>query len=135
MQKKKKKVLSQNANNCPSRSQPLQSVPERSRLKPDGLAVFANSQLNRTSNDPAFGGPLGFALPHEESTVGTEAMATLMAVEALVMPLPPNGRDNHILLHRLLATHAFGGCTARIALKAPSETILFNKWGLRIEWL
>ena len=62
-------------------------------------------------------------------------MATLVAVEALVMPLPANGRDNQILLHGLLAAHAFGSCTARVALKAPSETVLFNKWCLRIEWL
>jgi len=68
--------------------------------------------LDWTSDDTTFGGPLGFALPDEETAIGTEAMTTLVAVEALVMPLPANGRDNHILLHRLLAAHAFGSCTA-----------------------
>lgn len=67
------------------------SLSGRRQLEPDRFAFFADGQLNRTSDDPAFGGPLGLTLPNKELTVGTEAMTALMALEALVMPLPADG--------------------------------------------
>ena len=99
-----------------------------SRFKPYGFAPLTNRQLNRTSNDPAFGSSPGFTFTDEESTMSPESMATFMAVETFIVPLSANRCDDYVLLYGFLAAQALGCCTAGIALETPSEAVFFDKW-------
>ena len=91
--------------------------------------------MNWTSNNAAFGSSSRLALSDEELTIRAKPMTTLVALEAFVVPLSTNGGDDYILLDGFLATHTFRCCTARVAMKTPRKTVLFDKWGLRVKWL
>lgn len=105
------------------------------RFKPYGFAPLTNRQLDRASNDPAFGSSPGLAFSDEESTMSPEPMTTLMAGKTFIVPLSANRCDDYVFLYGFLAAQAFGRCTAGIALETPSEAVFFNKWSRRIEWL
>ena len=77
---------------------------ERRRFEPDGFTPFADGQLNRASDNPAFSCPSRLTLPDKESTIRAKPMTAFVTGETFIVPLSANGGYDHIFLHGLLAT-------------------------------
>lgn len=98
-------------------------------LQPYRFAFLTHGQLDRASNDAPLGRFLRLTLPDKESTLGPESPAALVAHEALVVPLSPQGRDDDVVEHGLFAAHATRGRAARMATEAPSVAVLLHVRG------
>lgn len=83
---------------------PTASPLERRRFEPNGFTPFADGQLNRASDDPAFSCPSRLTLPDKESTIRAKPMTAFVTGETFIVPLSANGGYDHIFLHGLLAT-------------------------------
>jgi hypothetical protein len=59
--------------------------------------------LDGTANNTTFSCPLGLTFANEEATLRTESFATLVAVEAALVPLAANCSGNNIVQNMLLA--------------------------------
>jgi len=105
------------------------------RLETNSFTSLTDSELNRSTNDTALGCSLWFALANKEAALGTEPVAALVAVEAALMPLATNGRNDNLVHDMLLAAQTAGRSASRVAMEAPSEAVLFNKGSLGIERL
>lgn len=73
------------------------------RLETNTLAVLADGKLYGPADDAALGCALGFAFADEETALGTEPVAALVAVEAALVPLATDGGDDDFVEDVLFA--------------------------------
>lgn len=105
------------------------------RLEADPLASFADSKLNWPSDNTALGCALRLAFANEETALGTEPITALVAHEAAIVPLTPDGGDDNVIQNGLLAAQATRCSAAGVASQTPSKTIFLDEGSLRIERL
>lgn len=72
------------------------------RLEADPLTSFADSKLDRSTDDPTLGRAFGLTFPNEEPAFGTKAIAALVAYKAAIVPLAADGGDDDVIQDRLL---------------------------------
>ena len=63
----------------------------RRRLQSNTFASLANRQLDGPPDDAPLGCSSGFALAHKVPSLGPEAVAAFVAIEATVVPLAADG--------------------------------------------
>lgn len=72
------------------------------RLEADPLTSFADSELDRPSDNSTLGCALRLALVNEETAFGTKSIAALVAHKAAIVPLASDGGDDDVIQDRLL---------------------------------
>lgn len=105
------------------------------RLQTNSFTSFTDSKLNRAADYTALGRSLRFSLADKKAAIGAKFITTFVTVEATLMPLAANGRDDNIIEYMLFTAKATGRGTSRVTIEAPGESVLFHKRGLRIEGL
>ena len=105
------------------------------RFQADALAVLADSQLDGSTNDTTLGCTLRLAFTYKEAAVRTESIAAFVADEAVVVPLTADGIDDDIVENVLLAPHAAGCGTPRMAVETPGKAVSLYEGSSRVEGL
>lgn len=105
------------------------------RLETDTLTSLTDSQLDRTTDDAALSCPLGLAFTNKESALRTETLATLVTIEAALVPLATDCADDNIVHDLFFAAQTTWCGTARVAVETPREAIFLDKGSLGIEGL
>lgn len=105
------------------------------RLKTDTFTSLTDSQLDRATDNAALGCTLGLAFTNEESALRTKTIATLVTIEAALVPLTTNCADDNLVHDMLLAAQTTGCGTARVAVETPCEAVFLDKRSLGIEGL
>ena len=105
------------------------------RLKTDTFTSLADSQLDWTTDDAALSCSLGLAFTNEEAALRTKPIATLVTIEAALVPLAANCADDNLIHDMLLAAQTTWCSTARVAVEAPCEAVFLDKGSLGIEGL
>jgi hypothetical protein len=86
--------------------------------------------LDRTTNHTALGRSLGLSFTNEEATLRTKTFATLVTIEAALVPLAANCGNDNFVHDMLLAAQTTRRGTARVAAETPCEAIFLDKGGL-----
>lgn len=107
----------------------------RRSFQPDGLALLADSILDRPADDAPLRGPFGLAFLDEEPPIGAEGVPAFVADKALVVPLAAQGRDDDVVENRLLAPHAASCCPTGVAAETPCESVFLHEGGFLCEGL